>query len=78
MYCPKRHSSQKWERQWARIAYCVNSWSSKSCCYERPCYVTGVGEVKGQKLAPKLKYEDRYKGTGEAINMESAYSMKCQ
>lgn len=36
----------------------------------------GVGEVRGQKLASKLRHVDRYKGTGEAINMESAYSMK--
>ena len=76
MYCPKGIAPRNGRDSEQKITHCANLWLSKSRCYERPCCVTGVGEVRGQKLASKLRHVDRYKGTGEAINMESAYSMK--
>ena len=81
MYCPKgitpRNRRGDKKRLHVILTYRVSLWLSKSCCYERPYYVTGVGIAEGQKSAPKLRDMDMNKGTGEAVNMESAYSVKC-
>lgn len=45
-------------------------WLSKNFLYERPYYVTGIGNLTGSKEAPKFISTDRYISTWKAVNVE--------